>query len=445
MTTFGDDLLAANSEFTEQVQDMRRAVDSTVMNEWLGDSATAASARAWAETVSATQIDEAVTVVAGHHKAFGPQLTGIRTALLGIADSEVPAAGMQVADNGAVTPPRFSGAGPVLLRFVMQKQLNDQAAALESRITGLLGDFGNAESTATQAILRGANDLHALKQTPGSPTPHVAGTGPGEPGGPAYVLGPPTKPKIQWDETFKYDSRGATFADYKAAAKWKAMLAGGELARADLDDALAMYRHYWDNDGKTQEFDYREAYNEDPSIKTAVDAETSRAAAAADQLVRDGHTNFSITGDARAVGDPNHPENGPYPQTENWQKSIGAYQQWSHGNVHVEGNQVVMEVTVEAEDHYNFNKDQADIATGASDNDNGRFTEVGWAKPFDSHGSVTKTVTWPVGQPPDSATVVDNSEPQRNPGREDRIDNQQSSGPPLPADNNRNTGRATPR
>ena len=96
---------------------------------------------------------------------------------------------------------------------------------------------------------------------------------------------------------------------------------------------------------------------------------------------------------------PAHPSTA-YPESENWQKTIGGYQQWSSADVHVENGQVTMTVTVHAEDYYNFNPNQADIASGAGDNENGRFTEIGWAKPFDTHGTITKTVTWEVGHPP---------------------------------------------
>ncbi|MGH3980052.1 MAG: hypothetical protein ACRDRZ_13805 [Pseudonocardiaceae bacterium] len=90
-----------------------------------------------------------------------------------------------------------------------------------------------------------------------------------------------------------------------------------------------------------------------------------------------------------------------YPQTENWQKAIGGYQVWSHGDVRVDGDTVTMEITVRGEDRYNFNGGQNDIATGAPDDENGRFTEIGWAKPFDTHGSLTRTVTWQLGDVPD--------------------------------------------
>lgn len=105
------------------------------------------------------------------------------------------------------------------------------------------------------------------------------------------------------------------------------------------------------------------------------------------------------------------------------------------------GSAVTMEVVVHAEDHYNFNRDQSDIATGASDDENGRFTGLGWARPFDSSGAVTRTVTWELGEAAPPQTT-ESGDPQRNPGREDREDERESGDPdrPLVPDNNRDTG-----
>jgi hypothetical protein len=61
---------------------------------------------------------------------------------------------------------------------------------------------------------------------------------------------------------------------------------------------------------------------------------------------------------------------------------------------------------IEAEDYYNFNPGQADIATGALDADNGRFEVLGWAKGFYSRGTLKREVTWKQGAvPPESKTV----------------------------------------
>lgn len=436
MNAYGDALLSANQAFSGQIDAMRSAVDNTMLH-WRGSGASAASGRAWSEQVAATQIDEAVTGVAEHHKAFGTQLTGLKGSLLDIVDKEVPAAGMTVADDGKVTAPKVPMTGKLLDQFVLQQMLDMQADALESRIKESLTSFGDAESKAAQAILGGANDLMALKRHPDSATPHPVGAAAGDGGGlinglpnthdSEYALGAPTKPQNDFKDDYQYDPNAVpTEKDRQNMTKWSAQLLGGELVRPDLDDSTALYRHYLENKGTPAEFDYSEAYNEDSHVKKSIDTEISRATQAADQMVRDGHTNFSITGDNRTVGDRD--PGLPYPETENWQKTIGGYQQWSHGDVRVEGNRVYMDITVEAQDRYNFDKGKTDIATGAPDSANGRFAELGWAKNFDTHGSITRTISWEVGQPPsyDSSPV---SEPTRNPGGEDRTDNPRASGP----------------
>lgn len=233
-----------------------------------------------------------------------------------------------------------------------------------------------------------------------------------------YREGAPQRPEIEWDEGFEYDSRDPGFKDWLYREKWLATKDGGALLKPELDDGLDMYDHYWSNTGDPVEFDYEEAAREDSGVRSNINAEAARTAAAVDEMVADGKDGtFQITGPAR--GYPVMDSNGQlvagaYPRTENWQKAIGGYQQWSSADVTVKDGMVTMEVTVHAEDHYNFNPGQGDITTGAKDEENGRFTEVGWAKPFDSSGDITRTITWPAGSPPPSLDVTD---PNADPGR----------------------------
>ena len=219
-----------------------------------------------------------------------------------------------------------------------------------------------------------------------------------------YRQGPPARPDIPWDDDYPVGSEEATLEDWIKWHEWGAKLNGARLLRPDLDDALDMYSHYRSNSGADFDFDYEEAIREDSSIKANVEIEITRAAEAIDQMAQQGETTFQVSGEA-------HPHTR-YPETENWQKTIGGYQQWSSANVQVKDGMVTMEITVHAEDHYNFNKGQNDIATQAPDDENGRFQAIGWAKGFDSHGSVTRTVTWPVGSPP-SHYIVEPNESQR--------------------------------
>jgi hypothetical protein len=212
-----------------------------------------------------------------------------------------------------------------------------------------------------------------------------------------YKLGNPKEPKIEWDNDFKWNSANPGLRDY---ATWKIAWEGSKFASTiGMDDAEDMYRHFLGNSGEDRKFNLAEAISEDSSIRDNTNAEIARAQQAAEQFIANGKTEFSFTGGASGCDD--------YPVTENWQKTIGGYQQWSSAEVKVDGDQVAMVVTVHAEDHYNFNKNQADIASGLPDEVNGHLEEVGLARSFDSHGTVVRTVTWTIGDPEN--VVIENS------------------------------------
>ncbi|WP_225726560.1 MULTISPECIES: hypothetical protein [unclassified Nocardia] len=409
MVTYGTQLAASNESFVGSVDKMRRDVEGMAKG-WRGDGAAAASARAVGERLSATYIDDVASRIAAYYKAYGTQLDLTRTAIMTIVDNEAPAAGMRVADDGTVTAPKYPG-GNGLSGLLLQARLDAQAQDLQSRIQDLLKSFDDDEHAAAGAIKQGTEGLQALAKAPVGPMPKLAAVEVLKSADGRYHIGDPAEPSIPHDDTFIYNSKESDIGDLASAAEWKTKLLGAEAIRPDLDDATRLYRHYWDNNGEPMEFDYSKAYKDDPNIHHAVDYEVSKAAAAADQMVRAGQTNFKMTGKPLTVGgaDPNL----PYPATEDWQKAVGGYQQWSHSNVRVEGNRVVMDVTVEAKDYYNFDKGKADVATGTNDSENGRFTEIGWAKPFDTHGRMTQTVSWEVGKPPSTATVDSTSEPGR--------------------------------
>jgi hypothetical protein len=266
-------------------------------------------------------------------------------------------------------------------------------------------------ANAPQAQPPGASLRHMARD---GTTEKVLAQSPSKPSSPprapvdGYDVGAPKRPPIKSDDDFVRDpSLQATAGDYVDAAEWRAKLAGAEVIRPDLKDATDAYRHYWGNTGEDLTVNYTKAYGQDSAVRNNVDSEIARTAAAVDAMAKSGNGSFPVTGAA-------HPA-GSYPATENWQKAIGGYQQWSSANVKVEGNKVTMEITVHAEDRYNFNRGASDIATGAPDNANGRFTELGWAKSFDTHGEVKKTVTWTLGSPPPAEAIA--NMPVDNKGR----------------------------
>lgn len=84
-----------------------------------------------------------------------------------------------------------------------------------------------------------------------------------------------------------------------------------------------------------------------------------------------------------------------YSATENWQKAIGAYNFWVTGTITTDiAGKLSYSVTytLHAIDRYNFNKNMSDIATGTSDNVDGRFSTLGWAHSFLHQGTFSGTI-----------------------------------------------------
>ncbi len=231
-----------------------------------------------------------------------------------------------------------------------------------------------------------------------------------------YHIGPPTAPKLTFDDDFPYDPDATpTPGDLASWSKWMSKLRGAQLFRADLDDATAAYDHYTDGTGTDMQVDYEEAYREDPAIGWAVDNEIAYAQQEAERIYREtGQTGFQMTGNPSLAT-----ELGGYPSTENWQKTLGDHTIYGTSQVVVNGDQITMKIKVHAEDMYNFDLDASDIATEAPDEENGRFSTLGWAKGFRTHGELERTVTWTIGESPD---ISDGTGPERHVFGEDRPD-----------------------
>ena len=88
----------------------------------------------------------------------------------------------------------------------------------------------------------------------------------------------------------------------------------------------------------------------------------------------------------------------PYPATENWQKAIGAHNFWLSADVHVAGPgpsfAFEMDLTLHAEDRYNFNPGAADIATGAPDDLNGQLEVSGLANQYTNYATLFRHIAW---------------------------------------------------
>lgn len=274
--------------------------------------------------------------------------------------------------------------------------------------------FDDAGDSLAAALDAGPNDstiVNAALLSPGS----APDSGPSKHG--AYSLGPPKVPAFAFDNFFEWNSKEPNVFDHLNAAKWKSIMLGGSLL--NLEDAVQLYAHFWENTGEPMVFDYAEAYEEDDGVREFVEYEIARAKVAVDTFIADGRRDFSVTGNPKWRKSVKT-ASGTYPSSENWQKTIGDYAQWSSADVRVIGNRVEMTITVHANDRYNFNRGARDVRSGLEDDENGRFEEIGWARSFDSSGSLTKTISWKVGD--DVQTVVEDSSPHSDRGGEDRRD-----------------------
>jgi RHS repeat-associated protein len=220
-----------------------------------------------------------------------------------------------------------------------------------------------------------------------------------------YTQGEASEPSFFFGNDFPFDPDAeASWSDHWNWEKWDMKSAGGSIASkfglysdSSLDDAVATYQWYRQGRGEDYEVDYEAAYDEDSIIAGNVDAEIARAQAAAEGLsAKLNKGTFDMTGALRSIKG--------YPKTENWQKALGDHKIWGSASVTRSGDKFTMKITVHALDQYDFNAGASDIASGTPDSENGRFAVLGWAQPFLSRGTVSRSVTWTAGQ--SGSTIV---------------------------------------
>lgn len=224
-----------------------------------------------------------------------------------------------------------------------------------------------------------------------------------------YKIGSASRPAIKHDSGFsKFPKKDPTLSDYWELLKWTTMLNGAATLRPDLVDATAAYSHFLNGEGKQKTFSYERYVMNDESGRITLRNAILDAQNAAIQLWKSNKklSKFYFTGPAIPCGSSNlmhtHlPRAFPYPATENWQKAIGAHTIWLSGFVSVKHNtlspsppEFSMKMSLHAEDQYNFNPGQSDIASGIPDDANGKFVVCGLAHGYRHVATLNRSFTW---------------------------------------------------
>lgn len=190
-------------------------------------------------------------------------------------------------------------------------------------------------------------------------------------------------------------------SDFLLFAKWEAMLAGASLLRPDLYDATEAYANFLSNTGNNWYFSYERFVRHDRAGSLVLKSVLQDAAVAALHLHDVSRlSRFKMQTGGIAVGANDQASNPrfPYPGTENWQKAIGAHALWIEADVGVavQGGTRHLEVdmTLHAEDRYNFNPYNNDIRTKIKDEENGRFELTGLAREFMSYSTMRRQMSF---------------------------------------------------
>jgi hypothetical protein len=232
-----------------------------------------------------------------------------------------------------------------------------------------------------------------------------------------FRVGAPQRPPIHHDNGHldKYPRREPTLEDRSKYAQWRTKYRLAWLADKfgirDLPDALPAYKHFWEGSGTPREIDYERFLDNDGSGHLVYNYARMVTRQAIESIYRtdyepklksagSGVVACNVTGSAIAVGDRIHPDHRfPQPETENWQKTLGSHYIWISADAWISWAKGTMPrflafIAIHAEDMYNFNPGDEDIATGIPDSDNGLFEITGLAKQYLNYGTYRWRETW---------------------------------------------------
>ncbi|WP_157736333.1 hypothetical protein [Granulosicoccus antarcticus] len=362
--------------------------------------------------------------------------------------------------NGSTTAQTLLGEDnhPTTLNELTNREYsasNDELADLQSDAGSLnattmeLGASGGFVAQTLQSVLK------AIRGEQGESTPVIPANAQAvSVNGNDYQIGAMPPPDINHDNGFLQNpadasdpvpisTRPPTGSERAYYLKEVALAKGGNIvsaipgagiftSKADLDEAIDAYSHFLTGGGETYDVDYGNYLTDDVNGRTTNDSIVQDIQAAGDQLfaneVADGAIKlddiavgerivFTVSGDAIAVGGgaPDNPNSQrfPYPESENWQKAIGAHQVYTRSEVTVtrlENGTLLASAAIEVnfEDRYNFNPGQQDIATGAPDSERGVLEQTGLAQQFDQVGQAQLETQWIIGSPDEAYVAPSN-------------------------------------
>ena len=226
-----------------------------------------------------------------------------------------------------------------------------------------------------------------------------------------YHVGPPKRPEIKWDNGFLQNNppREPTLVEQASLLKWRAILEGAEAFAPHLSDATAAYRHFLYGHGRPRTCSYERYVLNDASGRITLHNAILSIQWGVMQLWKAFHRqSFRLTSNSAIKCGVQSSTMFPYPATENWQKAIGYHVIWLSGNVRVTQNSAApsfhLDMTLHAEDRYNFNPDAEDIATGTKDAVNGLFELTGQAHGYTNTSTLHRSISW-VGNRLGNATL----------------------------------------
>ena len=212
-----------------------------------------------------------------------------------------------------------------------------------------------------------------------------------------YYRGEAVRPRIDHDNGVldKYEMRDSTFVErLKYSAWFFAALKALELC-PELQDAVLNYLHFLRASGSDRSFNYDRYIASDKAGAKTLEKMIRQAQIWAQRLANGKAGEFEMTSSAVEADD--------YPETENWQKALGGHSLWGSAKVTAtvgsDGKKhFTMRFVLHAEDRYNFNPGEQDVAMGIADAENGVFEVTGLAKQFTQYGESTRVVEWTEGK-----------------------------------------------